>query len=400
MDAMGTPEPGDGGNEVRVHGTGTRPVGDLWPLLALRYLTIACGVSVWLWEAERTVAFAVSALLFSLVLLLDLSVYGGVVTRRRSVWAFVQTGCALVALIARPGVPAALILAAVLAGGAATVSWPGAAASLLISGAVTAVHIAAPIGVLAALLILYVMAVAAGRFFALRAEESRRHKVTVEELEKAQARVAEYAEATRELSAARERQRLAEELHDTLGHALVGALLQVQVAQRLLRADAGEAEARLARVERDLRGTLEKVRHALRRGAEKRDSLPLHLAIESLAADFAAAGGPDVQLVFRPDAESVSDVGPEVTDALYRVVQEALTNAVRHGKATHIVVAVEAVGPRLFVRVSDNGAGADQYTLGMGLSGMIGRVQAVGGTVRFETAPRQGFTVEVGVRRR
>ena len=152
--------------------------------------------------------------------------------------------------------------------------------------------------------------------------------------------------------------------------------------------------------ERDLRGTLEKVRHALRRGAEKRDSLPLHLAIESLAADFAAAGGPDVQLVFRPDAESVSDVGPEVTDALYRVVQEALTNAVRHGKATHIVVAVEAVGPRLFVRVSDNGAGADQYTLGMGLSGMIGRVQAVGGTVRFETAPRQGFTVEVGVRRR
>lgn len=382
------------------HDTRTRPANEIWPLLALRYVIVVLGISVWLWEAQRTGALVVSALLFSVVLLLELVVHGVHLLPWRGVWAAVQMTLALGALVISPGVPASLIVAAVLAGAAAASARPIAWLWFGVAATLTVFRVEAPFAVLVALLAVYTLAAATGRFFLWQSEGARRHRLAVEQLEKAQARVAMYTETTRKLAASKERQRLAEELHDTLGHALVGTLLQVQVVKRLMQGDPNEATARLERVEVDLRHTLEKVRHALRRGTEQRGRLPLHLAIESLISDFAAAGGPDVELVLRPDPDTVSDVRPEVADVLYRTVQEALTNAVRHGRATHIRVEAEAVGARLFLRVTDNGEGADGYTPGMGLSGMIGRVQAIGGTLRFETAPGAGFTVEVGVRRR
>lgn len=241
---------------------------------------------------------------------------------------------------------------------------------------------------------------AVGRLFQIRAGEAHRHGNIVAQLEQAQARLAEFAETARDLAVAEERQHMAEELHDTLGHALVGTLLQVQVAKKLLRQDPEKATERLAAVEDNIRATLDQVRQALRRGPTRRAQLPLHLALESLAADFAAAGGPTVELTWRADPEDVSDVPEHVADVLYRTTQEALTNAVRHGRATHVKVELEAAGPRVYLRIVDNGVGADNYTPGMGLVGMVNRVQSVGGTLRFETAPGKGFAVEVGVRRR
>lgn len=81
-------------------------------------------------------------------------------------------------------------------------------------------------------------------------------------------------------------------------------------------------------------------------------------------------------------------------------MQEALTNSVRHGKAQHVVVEAEASGPRLYLTIKDDGIGADSYAPGMGLLGMVGRIQAVGGTLRFYSQAGRGFQIHVGVRRR
>ena len=160
------------------------------------------------------------------------------------------------------------------------------------------------------------------------------------------------------------------------------------------------AAARLELVEKNVRETLQEVRHALRRGKRSREALPLHLALESLVAEFRAVGGPEVTLSFRPDGESVSDLGPDVKEALYRTAQEALTNSVRHGKARHVEIEAEAVGPRLYLWIRDDGIGAESYTPGMGLLGMVSRIQSVGGTLRFRSAIGQGFEIQIGVRRR
>lgn len=385
---------------MKARQTRTPPIRESWPLLALRYGLIAAGVLAWLWEAERTAGFVAGSMLFSFALLLELAVHTTDGLPHRSAWAGLQVALALGAVVAHPSVPATIVFTAFLAGVASATPPAFAVVCAALAAVVTVVLVDAPVSVFVGLVAMYVLAVTVGCLFLLRAEESQRHRDMVTQLEEAQARLARFGETARDLAVAQERQRMGEELHDTLGHALVGTLLQVQVAKKLLRKDPAKAEERLGGVENNIRGTLEQVRHALRREPRRRGHLPLHMALDGLVADFTAAGGPEVELVLRPDPESVSDVPLEVADVLYRTTQEALTNAVRHGRATHIRVEAEVVGARLFLRITDNGVGADQYTPGMGMAGMVNRVQAVGGTLRFETAAGAGFTVEVGVKRR
>lgn len=379
-----------------------RPFRDWWVLHALRYGLILVGVLMWLWEARAVDGIVVGSVLLSLLVLLELPLYGLGRPPRHALWGVLQTAIGAAAFWIVPGLPAAFILAAVISGVAATLPLSGAIACLAAAAGVTVAALwdLQQLSSSPGLLGLYVLAAWVGRLFAMHLEENKRHRQTVRELEEAQKRLARLAETTRELAAVEERQRLAEEIHDSLGHALVATLLQVQVVKKLTRTDAEAAEKRLSVVEQNVRQTLDTVRKALQRGRRNRADLPLHHALESLAADFQAAGGPEVQLMFRPDPESVSDVSPQVADVLYRTVQEALTNAVRHGQAQLVRIEAEVVGPRLYLRIVDNGVGADDYSPGMGLSGMIGRVQSIGGTLRFETALGKGFQVEVGVMRR
>lgn len=379
-----------------------RPFRDWWVLHALRYGLILVGVLMWLWEARAVDGVVVGSVLLSLLVLLELPLYGLGRLPRHALWGVLQTAIGAAAFWIVPGLPAAFILAAVISGVAATLPLSGAIACLAAAAGVTVAALwdLQQLNSSPGLLGLYVLAAWVGRLFAMHLEENKRHRQTVRELEEAQKRLARLAETTRELAAVEERQRLAEEIHDSLGHALVATLLQVQVVKKLTRTDAEAAEKRLSVVEQNVRQTLDTVRKALQRGRRNRADLPLHHALESLAADFQAAGGPEVQLMFRPDPESVSDVSPQVADVLYRTVQEALTNAVRHGQAQLVRIEAEVVGPRLYLRIVDDGVGADDYSPGMGLSGMIGRVQSIGGTLRFETALGKGFQVEVGVMRR
>jgi len=366
---------------------------------------VLVSVLVWLWDAgarQQTVALAI---LLSLVLVVELPLHGPRPGPLRPLWAAVQCMAASAAFVVSPGLATALVLCASIGGIAAV----GPHAWSVGAFGIGAVAIGASYALLAAPIafestLTYIAAIAAsawvGRQFALRVEEEEVHRRTVEELELAQARIARLAEKTRELAAAEERQRMSEDLHDTLGHALVGTLLQAQIAQKLIEVDPQKARAQLASLEQSLRSTLDQVRQALRAGVKSPARLGIDQALRRLAEDFEAAGGPSVQVSFAPSPENVSDVAPEIADALYRTAQEALTNAVRHGKAKRVRMELEATGERLFLRIADDGVGADQYAPGMGIVGMVSRVQALGGTLRFETAPGKGFRVEVGVKRR
>lgn len=374
----------------------------LWPLHRLRYLLVLAGVAAWLWESAWEETLLSVALLLSLLLLVELLVHGPARPRGVLGWCALQCALALVALHLAPGYPVALILCAVLAGTGAllepAVSWSLFAAVALLAG-LPFWRARAP-GEGFASVGAWAISVWLGRLFASRLEEVQAHRRTVSELEAAQARLAHLAETRKALAAAQTREKLASAIHDSLGHALIGTLLQVRLAKELVSKDPGAAVERLDLVEASVRETLGRVRRLLAQGRHDREGLALHAALGGLASEIEAAGGPAVELRFTPDAEGISDVSDEVSRAIYQTVQEALTNAVRHGNARRVTVDLEAAGPRLYVRIADDGDGADSYTPGMGLSGMVSRIQAVGGTLRFHTAPGEGFQIEVGVRRR
>lgn len=237
-----------------------------------------------------------------------------------------------------------------------------------------------------------------GDLHAAHRAERRRLRQAVAELAAAQARLAELAARSGELGARREREELLGALHDALGHTLTAQLLQVALARRLLPADPQGAAARLEAAEHGLREGLAQVRQLLRRSLHPA-RLPLASAVQRLADDFSAASGVVVEVVLEPDAAAVSDTDGEVAGVLYRAVQEALTNAARHGRARRVDLYL-AAGERLRLRVQDDGLGVSELVPGMGLGRMTASIQRLGGTVRFETAEGKGFSVEVTLPRR
>ncbi|MEV6176111.1 sensor histidine kinase [Streptomyces sp. NPDC052016] len=211
------------------------------------------------------------------------------------------------------------------------------------------------------------------------------------------------AERTREEEARRrvaeERLRIARDLHDLLAHTITLIGVQTSVAAHVLAADpdrldrtaVAQALDDIAETCRSARGELRTTLEVLRDpGApEIRGPLPGLHGLPDLA-ETARATGAAVELSVRH-----GDVPPAVGAAAYRIVQEALTNAVRHGGRDDldVRVLVREEDGALRVTVADDGAGTGAQAPGFGLVGMRERARSVGGTL--EAGPREGKGFEV-----
>jgi signal transduction histidine kinase len=208
--------------------------------------------------------------------------------------------------------------------------------------------------------------------------------------------------ATREAEAHRrlgeERLRIAREVHDVVAHSMVAINVQAGVAAHLLDHDTDQAREALLHIKRtsgdalsDLRATL----GVLRDPAADAPTGPAagldHL--EAVAGRLRAAG---IDVVL--DIDTVGAVPTPVHTAGYRIVQEALTNVLRHAGAHAVGVVVRAAGDddRLTIVVTDDGDGRTGPTdgAGAGLRGMRERAEALGGTLHAGPAPGGGWRVE------
>ncbi|WP_299049914.1 histidine kinase [uncultured Nocardioides sp.] len=214
------------------------------------------------------------------------------------------------------------------------------------------------------------------------------------------------ADARRERAdrtAAEERLRMAQDLHDGVGHGLAVAAMQAGVALHVLERDPAAARASLEAIRDASRESLDRLRAELDRlsglgqGAPRRPEPGL--------ADIAATvervrrGGPEVDLRGEADgrAEGVERlvVPPEVGEAAHRVVQEALTNVLRHSGARRVVVRLATGDEALVVEVTDDGVGppSGPGPTGLGLSGLRRRVGSLGGTLEAGAGATGGFRV-------
>jgi signal transduction histidine kinase len=199
-------------------------------------------------------------------------------------------------------------------------------------------------------------------------------------------------------AAAGERDRVARELHDDTAQQLVAIgqrieLLrekQKEVSEPLeaIQAMVDETLANVRRISRDLRPSL-------------LEELGLASAIEALVADANRGGGAHVRLRVSGRARGLDR---DVELALYRVVQEALGNALRHAGASHVRVDVR-FGDEVRVEISDDGRGLPSSAAGvelgrgggMGLVGMRERVEGAGGQIRIVSQPGRGTVVRATV---
>jgi len=216
------------------------------------------------------------------------------------------------------------------------------------------------------------------------------------ELGDANERLRAHALQAEELAATRERNRMAREIHDGLGHCLTVVHVQLEAARSTLDRAPADARGSIDKAQAMAHQALQEVRRsvsALR--ASPLEHRPVPEALGHLVAQSGVAG-PATELAVLGDAR---DLSPQAALTLYRAAQEGLTNCRRHARATSAHLELDyrdAACVRL--TVSDDGAGAaDSTPDGFGLLGLRERAQLLGGALRVRTAPGQGFALELEV---
>jgi len=203
---------------------------------------------------------------------------------------------------------------------------------------------------------------------------------------------------TRDIEQAKLRQRnqLARELHDTVGHHVSAIAIQAQAGRTLAASDPARALKTLETIEEAASRALAEMRamvSILRDGAEADLAPQPRLAdLEHLARDVEAPPRVEVQL-----SGDLDNLNPAVEAALCRIAQESATNAGRHAcDATLIAIEVLGDGGEVHLTVSDDGhpVPAAQTSSGYGLVGMAERATLLGGTLRAGPSPGGGWTVE------
>jgi signal transduction histidine kinase len=194
-----------------------------------------------------------------------------------------------------------------------------------------------------------------------------------------------------------ERQRIARELHDETGQMVTAIKLELAELQRML-AGAGRGSEAVERATDLANRALESIR-ATARGLRPTvlDDLGLVPAMRTLAEEFAGRTGVAIELKAAP---LPAPPAPEVEVALYRVLQEALTNVARHAAATRVEALLATEGGELVLTVQDDGKGfeaggpARSGNGGAGLAGMKERVVGAGGRFTVTSAPGRGVRLE------
>jgi len=204
------------------------------------------------------------------------------------------------------------------------------------------------------------------------------------------------AERAERLSVVEERQRLARELHDTVSQELFGIAMMVGAARRALPATETELERQLNLVEdsaRRAQATMRGLIRALRPVELGSQSLPD--ALRALMDDIHARQGLTVNLTVAEGGE----LAPSVEDALFRIAQEAVSNAVRHGECSQLSVTLTAEDGSAALLVQDDGRGfdPDTTTSHIGFRTMRERAVEAGGRLTIHSAPGAGTTVAVRI---
>lgn len=231
-------------------------------------------------------------------------------------------------------------------------------------------------------------------------EQRERAEALVAQLEAAQTQLQAYAREVEDLSTARERNRIAREIHDTLGHYLTILAVQLETATKLEERGDPRLRSELVEARRVASECLNEVRHSV---ATLRPTDPTATsfgeALARLAAEFEAVA-PDVGVTL--DVEGpVQTLPPEARVTLYRCVQESLTNIRKHAEATKVLVRVRVDTRNAELLVLDNGAGATAnghgHEPGFGIVGMRERVALLGGTMECGPEAGRGWRVDMWV---
>lgn len=202
-----------------------------------------------------------------------------------------------------------------------------------------------------------------------------------------------YVIVTEKFGEKNERKRLARELHDTIGHALAGMAVGVDACITMIDKNPQLAKAQLKIISKAIRKGMKDVRNSLNKmRPDFLQQYRLKEAIEKMKEEISDLTDLKINLNYQID-ETGFDT--KIEDILFRVIQESITNSIRHGLATVVDIDIYKENNLLCLKIKDNGKGCKAINYGFGLKQMVERVSQIRGDINFYS--ENGFTTEIKI---
>lgn len=221
-------------------------------------------------------------------------------------------------------------------------------------------------------------------------ERIRAQKIN-DELNKAYAKLEEYSSKVEELAITKERNRVASDIHDSLGHSITALIMHLDFLENVIDGDTQKAKSIISKCQRLARESMQGLRKAVYTLKEEEKSKGLKTSINELINNFTVNESIKIDLNLEDDLENIS---PNIKNIIYRTVQEALTNGIRHGKATEFLINIFDVKAGVKLKINNNGIGCEEIVMGNGLCNIKKRIDSVDGSVTFSSKVDKGFFIE------
>jgi signal transduction histidine kinase len=215
------------------------------------------------------------------------------------------------------------------------------------------------------------------------------------ELSEANKHLSDYADRVRELTITQERNRMAREIHDGLGHYLTTINMQIKAASAILNKDKVKAKSLLDNAQNLSSVALIDVRNSVFALRQDPDELsPLFERIQEMA-EAASSSSRRIKLEIVGTPRSIS---PQVDLTLFRAAQESINNANKHSKSFSVLLILDYSNWDLVtLESSDDGVGTDELNQGFGLIGIQERVRLLNGTTQIVTSAGKGFKIKITI---
>ena len=213
------------------------------------------------------------------------------------------------------------------------------------------------------------------------------------ELKEANSKLEEYASESARMAETRERNRLAREIHDTLGHSLTGIITGIEACIMLMDIAPEATKEQLRAIAEVARTGIIDVRRSVKAlHPDALETMDLENALCKMIDSTERSTGVEITYSFDADLRHFNQ---DEDDVIYRVVQESITNAIRHGSATKIRIEITRLDGDLHILIFDNGKGCSNIKPGFGLHHMSERVEMLGGDLEYKGD--KGFTVHARI---
>ncbi|WP_066673605.1 sensor histidine kinase [Clostridium septicum] len=219
-------------------------------------------------------------------------------------------------------------------------------------------------------------------------------RVSEEKLIEANKELEVYLQSVEELTLLKERNRISREIHDSVGHTLSTALIQLSAMEAIADKESSSIKGMASNLRGFINESFQDVKRAVRElKPDEYENYQGVLRLQEVCKNFERMSGVEVKVVI---SKSNWNLTSKQSNHLYRIIQEVLSNSLKHGKATVVKVIMNFTDDEFIISFSDNGVGTDKIVeSGVGLKSIKERVEELDGIIDMKSKINTGFFIKV-----